>query len=105
MAKVVCEVYPHKRREPDFPGVDSSAGAVLDFRGVVRGLENGRAIEGIDYEAHETMAQSQLQQIANDTAEKFSLRTVLVRHRIGFVAAGGCVVGGPANLAPIAEIR
>ncbi len=74
--------------EPDLPGLDSTAGANLDFRGVVRGLENGRAIAGIDYEAHKTMAQSQLERLAHDAAENFGLRSVLVRHRIGFVAAG-----------------
>ena len=89
MAKVVCELLSAQAEmEPDLPGVDSSAGAILDFRGVVRGLENGREIQGIDYEAHETMAQSQLEHIANATAEKFRLRRVLIRHRIGFVAAG-----------------
>ncbi len=89
MAKVVCELLSAQAEmEPDFPGRDSSAGSILDFRGVVRELENGRVIEGIDYEAHETMAQSQLEQIANDTAGKFGLRSVLIRHRIGFVAAG-----------------
>ena len=74
--------------EPDLPGVDSSVGAILDFRGVVRGLENGQAIQGIDYEAHETMAQSQFERIGHDAAEKFDLRSVLIRHRVGFVAAG-----------------
>jgi molybdopterin synthase catalytic subunit len=89
MAKVVCELLSAQAEmEPDLPGVDSSAGAILDFRGVVRGLENGRAIEGIDYEAHETMAQSQLERIGNGAAEEFGLRGVLIRHRIGFVAAG-----------------
>jgi molybdopterin synthase catalytic subunit len=89
MAKVVCELLSAQAEmEPGLPGVDSSAGAILDFRGVVRGLENGRAIEGIAYEAHATMAQSQLERIGRDSAEKFGLSSVLIRHRIGFVAAG-----------------
>ncbi len=89
MAKVVCELLSAQAEmEPDLPGLDSSVGAILDFRGVVRGFENGRAIQGIDYEAHESMARSQLEQIANETAEKFPLRSVLIRHRVGFVAAG-----------------
>lgn len=74
--------------EPNLPGVDSAAGAILDFRGVVRKLENGLTIDGITYEAHETMAQSQLERIGRDSAEKFGLGSVLIRHRIGFVAAG-----------------
>jgi molybdopterin synthase catalytic subunit len=89
MAKVVCELLSAQTEmEPDLPGADPSAGAILDFRGVVRGLENGQAIRGIDYEAHETMAQSQLERIGHGAAGKFDLRGVLIRHRIGFVAAG-----------------
>src|SRR5580704_6673755 len=89
MAKLVCELLSTQAAmEPDLPRGDSTAGAILDFRGVVRGLENNHPIEGIDYEAHETMAQSQLERIAQETAERFELRTVLIRHRIGFVAAG-----------------
>lgn len=89
MAKLVCELLSTQAEmELDLPGPDPAAGAILDFRGVVRGLENNRPIEGIDYEAHETMAQSQLKGIAQEAGEKFGLGTVLIRHRIGFVAAG-----------------
>ncbi|MGH7936481.1 MAG: molybdenum cofactor biosynthesis protein MoaE, partial [Chthoniobacterales bacterium] len=41
-----------------------SAGAVVDFWGVVRRLEDGREISGIEYEAHEAMAQHQMEVIA-----------------------------------------
>jgi molybdopterin synthase catalytic subunit len=65
-----------------------SAGAVVDFWGVVRELEDGREIEGIDYEAHEAMAQYQMQIIADAAAENFRLSQVLLHHRIGFARAG-----------------
>jgi molybdopterin synthase catalytic subunit len=68
--------------------VDLKAGAVVDFWGVVRQLEDGRKIEGIDYEAHATMAEHQMKLIANAAAEKFQLRRVMLHHRIGFVRAG-----------------
>jgi molybdopterin synthase catalytic subunit len=67
---------------------EDSAGANLDFWGVVRRLENGREISGIDYEAHEAMAQYQLENIAEEARAKFSLEEIILRHRIGFVAAG-----------------
>ena len=89
MAKVVCELLSAQAEmEAALPGTDSRAGAVLDFQGVVRGTEDGRAISGIDYEAHETMARSQLDKIARETAQKFGLEHVFVRHRTGFVPAG-----------------
>jgi len=65
-----------------------SAGAIVDFWGVVRQLEDGRELDGIDYEAHETMAQHQMQLIANAANERFGLCRLLLHHRIGFVPAG-----------------
>ena len=65
-----------------------SAGAVLDFWGIVRKLEDGLEIEGIEYEAHREMAEHQLKRIAEQAAEGFELELVLVHHRIGFIAAG-----------------
>jgi len=63
-------------------------GAVIDFFGVVRTIENDRMIDGIEYEAFEAMAQRQLALIADDARERHGLVSVIVRHRIGFVPAG-----------------
>jgi molybdopterin synthase catalytic subunit len=68
--------------------VDSAAGAVVDFFGVVRKLEDGREIEGIDYESHAKMAEYQMRLIADAAAEKFQLKRIVLHHRIGFVPAG-----------------
>ena len=67
---------------------DGAAGATVEFWGVVRSLEDGREISGIEYEAHEAMAQHQMELIAKTAEEKFGLKEVLLHHRIGFVAAG-----------------
>jgi molybdopterin synthase catalytic subunit len=95
MANSVCEVLVTEARLESAAGtaattedVDLSAGAVVDFWGVVRKLEAGREIDGIDYEAHRAMAEHQLEQIAAAASEKFQLRKVVVHHRIGFVRAG-----------------
>jgi molybdopterin synthase catalytic subunit len=63
-------------------------GAVVDFWGVVRAIEDDRAIRGIEYEAFETMAERQLKLVAEEVKEKHGLATVIVHHRIGFVPAG-----------------
>jgi len=68
--------------------VDPAAGARIDFQGIVRGSEEGREIEGIDYEAHWKMAQHQLREIAEQAVIQFDLRSVIIHHRIGFVAVG-----------------
>ena len=67
MANPVCEVLVTDA-QLNAPGnqVDLAAGAAVDFRGIVRGFEDGCEIEGIDYEAHRKMAEHQLRQIAEE---------------------------------------
>jgi molybdopterin synthase catalytic subunit len=63
-------------------------GAVVDFWGVVRAIEDGQIISGIDYEAFEKMAERQLKVVADEAKEQHGLATVIVHHRVGFVPAG-----------------
>jgi len=88
MANVVCEISvtqePLAGRVSDISG----AGAVVDFWGVVRLLEDGREIDGIDYDAHHEMAEHQLKRIAELATERFRLKLVIIHHRIGFIAVG-----------------
>ena len=53
MANPVCEVLlTEEQLNAPENRVDLAAGARVDFQGIVRGSEDGREIEGIDYEAH-----------------------------------------------------
>jgi molybdopterin synthase catalytic subunit len=70
---------------PDF---SDREGALLDFFGVVRGVENGQPIDGIEYQAFVEMAEIELKRIAENARKDFMLGLVLVHHRIGFVPAG-----------------
>jgi molybdopterin synthase catalytic subunit len=89
MANPVCEVLlTEKELELPAESIEPAAGAVVDFRGVVRTLEDEREISGIDYEAHRPMAQHQLSRIASQAAEKFALDHVIIHHRLGFVPTG-----------------
>jgi len=96
MANSVCEVLLTEARlesaaaeaAATSEGVDLSAGAIVDFWGAVRALEDGREIEGIDYEAHRPMAEHQLRLVTEAAVEKFQLKKVIVHHRLGFVHAG-----------------
>jgi molybdopterin synthase catalytic subunit len=89
MANHVCEVLLTEAllEAPEYDG-DPAAGAVVDFRGVVRGIEDRREIEGIEYEAHGEMAEHQLRLVAAAATEKFQLKKVMVHHRVGFVRTG-----------------
>jgi molybdopterin synthase catalytic subunit len=89
MANVVCEILVTEaplEHPPQNHRID--AGAVVEFWGVVRRLEAGREIDGIEYEAHRQMAGYQLKRIAEQACAKFGLALVIVHHRIGFVAVG-----------------
>jgi len=89
MANPVCEVLiTEAQLNAPENGMDPSAGARVDFWGVVRSSEAGREISGIDYEAHGQMAEHQLRRIAEHAATEFGLQCVVIHHRIGFVAVG-----------------
>ncbi len=89
MANFVCEVLVTEAPlDAPAQNQDADAGAIVDFAGVVRRLENGCEIEGIEYEAHREMAEHQLRQIAEQAVEKFRVQLVIIHHRIGFIAVG-----------------
>src|SRR6266566_1074046 len=66
----------------------SGAGAIVEFFGNVRPLENGEHIDGIEYEAHREMAEHQLQKVAHEAAERFDLLAIQLQHCVGFVTVG-----------------
>lgn len=89
MANVVCNILVTESPLGEPPkNYHGAAGAVVEFWGVVRKLEAGREIEGIEYEAHRKMAAHQLRRIAEHASEKFGLKLVIVHHRIGFIPVG-----------------
>jgi molybdopterin synthase catalytic subunit len=89
MAISVCEVSLTESRltVPELND-DPQAGAAVVFWGAVRSTEEGREIKGIEYEAHRAMAEHQMRLVAESAAEKFDVREIFLRHRIGFVPAG-----------------
>jgi molybdopterin synthase catalytic subunit len=77
------------------PRSDGTAGACLEFQGIVRdreeepgGPDGGVPITGIDYEAHEEMAVHQIGRILARLSEKYPLTAALVIHRVGLVGVG-----------------
>jgi molybdopterin synthase catalytic subunit len=88
MANATCEISVTETPLTAAASDVAGAGAIIDFLGVVRPTEDGRQIEGIEYEAHGVMAEQQLKRIAEQAAEQFALKFVIVHHRIGFIAVG-----------------
>jgi molybdopterin synthase catalytic subunit len=88
MANLVCEILLTEAPLDAPQKHPVEAGAMVEFWGIVRRLENGRDIEGIEYEAHRQMANHQLRQIAEQAADKFRLGLIIIHHRTGFIAVG-----------------
>lgn len=63
-------------------------GADLRFHGVVRDLEEGRPLAGIDYSHYETMALKELQRIGEAMGAEHPGHLALVHHVVGYVPAG-----------------
>lgn len=63
-------------------------GAWVEFRGLVRGQEDGAAIETLEYEAYSPMAEAQMRRIIEDIASRHPCGCVRVIHRIGIVPVG-----------------
>jgi molybdopterin synthase catalytic subunit len=63
-------------------------GAEVEFRGIVRATEQGRAIAGLNYEAHVPMAERQIRRILDQLRETWPCQAVWFIHRLGWVPAG-----------------
>lgn len=68
-------------------------GAVLLFLGVVRDVNDGRAVIGIEYSAYEPMANRELDAIANGAVQRFEVTDVAIQHRLGALALEDASVG------------
>jgi molybdopterin synthase catalytic subunit len=63
-------------------------GAVITFSGVVRGLEQGAAIGGIDYTAFVPMAEAQFHRLFDEASRRWPLESIRLVHRLGYVRVG-----------------
>src|SRR5690348_8513235 len=74
------------------PSAPGAAGAWLEFRGVVRGEENGQAIAALEYEAYSPMAENEIRRILAALAEKHPCLSTKVIHRIGVIPVGDTAI-------------
>lgn len=63
-------------------------GAVLLFLGTVRNHADGRAVEGLRYEAYEAMAREVLEAILQEVAEATGVEKIAAVHRVGELDLG-----------------
>ena len=67
---------------------DPDVGAHGWFLGVTRRTTRDRVTAMLSYEAHRPMAERQLKNLGNQAMERFSLRHVVIVHRLGEVPVG-----------------
>ncbi len=70
---------------PDVPG---ARGAWLEFRGIVRGEENGAKISALEYEAYPEMAERQIRRILESLSARHPCLAAKIIHRFGIIPVG-----------------
>lgn len=88
---------------PPTADFDRGHGAAVEFLGVVREMEGGTRLAGIDYSAYPAMAEAEMRRLIRDHAEAFAAAAgadtgnpeeggpsarVWIHHRLGFVPVG-----------------
>jgi molybdopterin synthase catalytic subunit len=69
------------------------SGALVTFVGYVRErADDGRAVDGLHYEAHRELAIAELRVVAREASEKFGEARVSIVHRVGELALGEAAV-------------
>jgi len=65
--------------------MSAGMGAAVYFAGVVREMEEGKAISAIDYEAFKPMAERQFHLIFDQVEKRWPIESIRLIHRVGIV--------------------
>ena len=63
-------------------------GGIDVFIGTVRELTKGKTVIQLEFEAYETMALKEMQKIAEETHNKWTVQKILIHHRTGVLKIG-----------------
>lgn len=63
-------------------------GALSLFVGTVRDTNDGRPVDGIEYNAYAPMAEREMAEIAREAAERYGTAHIVIQHRTGYLALG-----------------
>lgn len=72
--------------------LDDHAGAYAGFEGWVRDHNDGRAVDGLRYEAYAALAEAEGARIVAEARERFDVTAVACVHRTGELAVGEVAV-------------
>jgi molybdopterin synthase catalytic subunit len=68
------------------------AGACVTFEGWVRNHNEGAAVQALEYEAHQAIAEKEGARIVEEAMTRFAVAAVHCEHRVGKLALGECAV-------------
>lgn len=85
--QVDIQFSPHAIQIPEI-SAGHECGAVVEFRGIVRGSEDGESIRALDYETHQSMAEKELLKIIGELKEEYGCDQVMFVHRLGEIKVG-----------------
>jgi molybdopterin synthase catalytic subunit len=69
-----------------------AAGAVVYFEGRVRSYNDGRAVNGLSYQAYVELAEAEGRRIVEEARRRFDVERVSCVHRVGDLALGDVAV-------------
>lgn len=69
-----------------------NAGACASFEGWVRNINEGEAVEALEYETHAEIAEREGEAVIAEAIERFEIVGALGVHRVGKLAIGDCAV-------------
>ncbi|MEM3396111.1 MAG: molybdenum cofactor biosynthesis protein MoaE [Thermoplasmata archaeon] len=68
--------------------VPETSGACVVFIGVVRGRDDGKKVDKLEYTAYDKMARKELKEICNAVAKEQKVDAIYIHHRIGTLKPG-----------------
>jgi molybdopterin synthase catalytic subunit len=81
-------------------------GGTASFVGTVRNQQEGRPVRHLEYEAHEAMAERELERLVEEAQRRWDIGKVAIRHRLGRLELGEVSVAiavSAAHRAPALE--
>lgn len=71
---------------------DLSSGGIATFIGTVRNVTQNKPVIRLEYEGYQPMAVKEIKKIIDQAVALFSVRNILVHHRIGILFPGDAAV-------------
>ncbi|RXM53180.1 MULTISPECIES: molybdenum cofactor biosynthesis protein MoaE [unclassified Chryseobacterium] len=71
---------------------DLSSGGIATFIGTVRNVTQNKPVIRLEYEGYQPMAVKEIKKIIDQAIELFSVRNIVVHHRIGILFPGDAAV-------------